>query len=119
MGSAAEGIIATSLAPGLSDPKVADYVTRWKKATNRIPNGLPYTEYLYDAPYLIKDVFASMLKNNEKLTGENFRKEMLAIGTFNLPLTGKTTMSADHTVNKPVYLVQVKDGKWQQIAEVK
>ena len=119
LGSAAEGIIATSLAPGLGNPGVAAYVKRWDKAMGRIPNGLPYTEYLYDAPYLIRDVFASMLKNNEKLTGENFRKAMLAIGTFDLPLTGKTTIAADHTVNKPVYLVQVKDGKWQQIAEVK
>jgi branched-chain amino acid transport system substrate-binding protein len=44
---------------------------------------------------------------------------MLDVGTFKLPLTGTTTISSDHTVNKPVYLVQVKDGKWQQIAEVK
>jgi len=119
LGAAAEGIIATSLAPGVGDPAVADYVKRWNKEMGRIPNGLPYTEYLYDAPYLIKDVFASMLKNKQELTGENFRKTMLEIGTFELPLTGTTTISSDHTVNKPVYLVQVKDGKWVQIAEVK
>jgi branched-chain amino acid transport system substrate-binding protein len=119
LGSAAEGIIATSLAPGLGEPAVADYVQRWNKEIGRVPNGLPYTEYLYDAPYLIKDVFAALLKKNEKLTGENFRQAMLDVGTFKLPLTGTTTISSDHTVNKPVYLVQVKDGKWQQIAEVK
>ena len=119
LGSAAEGVIATSLAPGLGDPAVANYVKRWKKDAGRVPNGLPYTEYLYDAPYLIKDVFASLLKNNEKLTGENFRKAMLKIGTFDLPLTGKTTIGKNHTVNKPVYLVQVKKGHWHQIAEVK
>ena len=119
LGAAAEGIIATSLAPGVGDPAVADYVKRWNKEMGRIPNGLPYTEYLYDAPYLIRDVFASMLKNKQELTGENFRKAMLDIGTFELPLTGTTKISSDHTVNKPVYLVQVKDGKWVQIAEVK
>jgi branched-chain amino acid transport system substrate-binding protein len=45
-------------------------------------------------------------------TGENFRKEMLSLGTFDLPLTGPVTISDSHTVSKPVYLVEVKDGKW-------
>ena len=52
------------------------------------------------------------------LTGENFRKEMLAIKTFDLPLTGKVTLADDHTVNKPVYLVEVKGGKWTSKAVV-
>lgn len=119
LGSAAEGAIATSLAPGISKPAVAKYVQRWKKEMGRVPYGLPYTEYLYDAPYLIKDVFASMLKKHEKITGENFRKTMVDVGTFQLPVTGKTTISPNHTVNKPVYLVQVKNGAWHQIAELK
>lgn len=45
-------------------------------------------------------------------TGENFRKEMLALATFDLPLTGPVTVSNSHTVTKPVYLVEVKNGKW-------
>ncbi len=38
--------------------------------------------------------------------------------TFDLPLTGKITFSDDHTVNKPVYLVEVKGGKWTSKAIV-
>jgi branched-chain amino acid transport system substrate-binding protein len=113
LGAAAEGVIATSLAPGAGDlPAVKEYVDRWQKEVGRPPNGLPYTQYLYDAPVMIAAVFSSMDKKGLPMTGENFRKEMLAMKTFDLPLTGKLQMSEDHTVNKPVYLVEVKNGKW-------
>ena len=113
LGAAAEGVIATSLAPGVEDsPAVKDYVARWQKEVGRDPNGLPYTQYLHDTPYLVAAVFTSMDKKGVAMTGENFRKEMLAIKSFELPLTGKVEFSDDHTVNKPVYLVEVKGGKW-------
>ncbi len=113
LGAAAEGVIATSLAPGVEDSAaVKEYVARWQKETNREPNGLPYTQYLHDTPYLVAAVFASLDKKGTAATGENFRKEMLAIKSFDLPLTGKVEFSDDHTVNKPVYLVEVKGGKW-------
>ena len=119
LGAAAEGVIATSLAPGADDsPAVKAYVERWQKDVGRAPNGLPYTQYLYDSPYMIAAVFGSMDKKGIPLTGENFRKEMLAMKTFELPLTGKLEMSEDHTVNKPVYLVEVKGGKWTTKAVV-
>ncbi len=119
LGAAAENVIATSLAPGVEDsPLVKDYVDRWVKDVGRAPNGLPYTQYLYDAPALIAAVFTSLDKKGITPTGENFRKEMLAIKSFDLPLTGKITFSEDHTVNKPVYLVEVKNGKWTKKAVV-
>lgn len=119
LGAAAEGVIATSLAPGVDDsPAVKDYVARWQKEVGRDPNGLPYTQYLHDTPYLVAAVFASMDKKGTPVTGENFRKEMLAIKTFDLPLSGKVEFSDDHTVNKPVYLVEVKGGKWSGKAVV-
>ena len=119
LGAAAEGVIATSLAPGAGDlPAVKEYVDRWQKEVGRPPNGLPYTQYLYDAPVMIAAVFSSMDKKGLPMTGENFRKEMLAMKTFDLPLTGKLQMSEDHTVNKPVYLVEVKNGKWTTKAVV-
>jgi branched-chain amino acid transport system substrate-binding protein len=43
---------------------------------------------------------------------------MLAIRTFDLPLTGKLTFADNHTVSKPVYLMEVKDGAWTQLAVV-
>jgi branched-chain amino acid transport system substrate-binding protein len=113
LGAAAEGVIATSLAPGPEDSdKVKEYVARWQKEVGREPNGLPYTQYLYDAPYLVATVFKALDDKKTPATGENFRKEMLAIQTFTLPVTGKTTLNADHTVVKPVYLMEVKGGKW-------
>ena len=119
LGKAAEGVIATSLAPGVTDsPAVAAYVERWKKEVGREPNGLPYTQYLYDAPYIVAAVYKSLDEKKIAPTGENFRKEMLAIKSFDLPLTGKLTINDDHTVNKPVFLMEVKDGKWVQKAVV-
>jgi branched-chain amino acid transport system substrate-binding protein len=41
---------------------------------------------------------------------------MLAMKSVDLPLTGKTTLSTDHTVTKPVYLMEVKGGKWTRKA---
>ena len=119
LGAAAEGVIATSLAPGPEDSdKVKEYVARWQKEVGREPNGLPYTQYLYDAPYLVAAVFKSLDDKKLPVTGENFRKEMLAIRTFSLPITGKTTLNDDHTVVKPVYLMEVKGGKWTRKAIV-
>lgn len=119
LGKAAEGVIATSLAPGVENsPAVATYVERWKKEVGREPNGLPYTQYLYDAPYIVTAVYKSLENKKLPLNGENFRKEMLEIRSFDLPLTGKLTLHDDHTVNKPVYLMEVKGGQWTQKALV-
>jgi branched-chain amino acid transport system substrate-binding protein len=119
LGAAAEGVIATSLAPGPEDSdKVKEYVARWQKEVGREPNGLPYTEYLYDAPYMVAAVFKALDEKKMPVTGENFRKEMLAMHTFALPITGKTTLNEDHTVVKPVYLMEVKGGKWTRRAIV-
>jgi branched-chain amino acid transport system substrate-binding protein len=119
LGPAAEGVIATSLAPGVTDsPAVKAYVERWQKEVGRAPNGLPYTQYLHDTPYLVAAVFGALDKKGVAATGESFRKEMLAIKSFDLPLTGKIEFSDDHTVEKPVYLVEVKGGKWTPLAVV-
>jgi branched-chain amino acid transport system substrate-binding protein len=119
LGGAANGVIATSLAPGPADsPAVKAYVERWRNEVGREPNGLPYTQYLYDAPFLVAAVFKSLDGKKKSITGETFRQEMLAIGTFDLPLTGKLVINADHTVHKAVYLMQVQNGAWTQLAVV-
>ena len=119
LGAAAEGVIATSLAPDVQDsPKVAEYVARWKREKGREPNGLPYTQYLYDAPYLVTAVFRAMDKGGMAMTGEDFRKAMLQVHSFDLPLTGKTDILDTHEVEKPVYLMQVQHGAWVRIAAV-
>lgn len=120
LGAAAEGVIATSLAPGEKDSKkVADYVERWKKDAGRVPNGLPYTQYLYDAPYLVAALFKAVDDKKEAITGENLRKAMLAVKTFELPMTGTLEVRADHTVQKPVWLMVVKGGQFQLLDIVK
>jgi branched-chain amino acid transport system substrate-binding protein len=118
-GAGAEGLIVTSLAPDeKQNPNVSGYLERWKKAENRIPNGLPYTQYLYDSPYLVAALYEYLEKNKLPATGENMRKALLAVKTFELPMTGKLTVNDDHTVRKPVNLLTVKDAKFVPMATV-
>ena len=119
LGAAAEGLLVSALAPSAEqNPSIAEFVERWKKTENRIPNGLPYTQYLYDMPYLIGELYGHLLKTNQPLTGPNMRKALVEVANFDLPMTGKLTVSADHRVNKPVYLFEVKGGQFVPVATV-
>jgi len=118
-GKGAEGLIVTSLAPNeKQNPNVGPYIERWKKAENRIPNGLPYTQYLYDAPYLIAALYGYLEKNKLPATGDNMRKALLAVKTFDLPMTGRLTVNDDHTVRTPVNLLTVENGVFVPLATV-
>src|SRR5262249_34761087 len=67
LGAAAEGVIATSLAPGPEDSdKVKDYLAPWQKEVGREPNRLPYTQALYESPYMITAVFKA--RRDKKIT---------------------------------------------------
>ena len=119
LGPAAEGVVCTSLAPSQEDsPKVAEYVAKWKSEKGREPNGLPYTQYLYDAPYLVADVFRELDKGKVAPTGDSFRAAMLKKKSFDLPLTDKIEILENHTVTRPVYLMTVKNGRWTRLAVV-
>jgi branched-chain amino acid transport system substrate-binding protein len=119
LGAAAEGLIVTSLAPGPADsPAVKAYVERWQKAEGRVPNGLPYTQYLYDAPYLVKATLEWLEKRKLPITGENMRRALVEIGTYDLPLTGRTVIAKDHTVRRPVFLLKVEKGAFVPLATV-
>ena len=118
-GKGAEGLIVTSLAPNeKQNPNVGPYIERWKKAENRIPNCLPYTQYLYDSAYLVAALYGYLEKNKMPATGENMRKALLAVKTFQLPMTGTLVVNEDHTVKKPVNLLTVKDGLFIPLATV-
>ena len=118
-GAGAEGLILTSLAPNeKQNPNVGPYIERWKKAEGRSPNGLPYTQYLYDAAYLVAALYEYVEKNKLPATGENMRKALLAVKTFDLPMTGKLVINDDHTVKKPVNLLTVRDGQFVPLATV-
>jgi branched-chain amino acid transport system substrate-binding protein len=119
LGAAAEGMMVSALAPSAEQkPEVAAFVQRWQQTEKRIPNGLPYTQYLYDVPYLIGALYGHLLKTKQPLTGENMQKALVAIGKVDLPLTGTLEMTKDHRVNKPVYLYEVKGGKFTPMATV-
>jgi branched-chain amino acid transport system substrate-binding protein len=118
IGPGAEGIIVTAMAPPPEDnPKVTAFVARWKKDFNREPVGLPYTQYWHDSAYLVADLYKWVLDHNLPLTGDNLRKALLEIKTFNLPLTDHITINADHTVDSPTYFWQVKGGKFVLIGK--
>jgi branched-chain amino acid transport system substrate-binding protein len=118
IGSGSEGIIVTAMAPPAEESKnVADYIARWKKEFNREPIGLPYTQYFHDGPYIVAALYKWVLDSKLPVTGENMRKALLAIKSFDLPLTSRIVFNEDHTVNAPTYFWQVKDGKFQLIGK--
>ena len=120
LGAAAEGLLVSTLAPSAEqNPGVAKFVDRWQQTEKRVPNGLPYTQYLYDMPYLIGQLYSHLIKTKQPLTGPNMRKALVEVGKFDLPMTGLLEITADHRVNKPVYLYQVKGGKFAWVATVK
>jgi branched-chain amino acid transport system substrate-binding protein len=112
LGSAAEGLIVTSLAPtATTNPNVSKLLDLWKQV-GRAPNGLPYLQYAWDSTVLTAALFAWVDRNKLPVTGENMRKALLDIRTFDLPMTGKLVVTDDHRVDKPVYLYVVKDGQF-------
>lgn len=120
LGAAAEGLIVTSLAPGAADnSNVGPFITRWQTAEKRVPNGLPYTQYLYDGPYLVAELYKWVEKNKLPATGENMRKALLAVKSFDLPMTGMLQIGDDHRVKKPVYLLTVDKGLFVPLATIK
>ena len=119
LGAGAEGIIVTAMAPSAEDnANVPGYLERWKKAHNREPVGLPYTQYFHDAPYIVAALYQRVLDQGLPLTGENLRKALLEIKSFDLPLTNRITFNDDHTVNAPTYFWQVKNGRFQVIGKL-
>lgn len=119
LGKGAEGIIVTAMAPSAEDnANVPGYLERWKKAHNREPVGLPYTQYFHDAPYIVAALYKWVLDKNLPITGENMRKALLDIKSFDLPLTNTIVFNDDHTVNAPTYFWQVKDGRFQVIGKL-
>lgn len=120
LGAAGEGLIVSSLAPSAElSPTVAKFVERWQTTEHRIPNGLPYTQYLYDMPYLIADLYKHALDSGKPVNGPALRDAMVSVGKFDLPMTGMLQVLPDHRVNKTVYLYQVRDGKFVALASVK
>ena len=104
----------TSLAPTAEqNPNVAAFVARWQKEKGRAANGLPYTQYFYDVPYVIAGIVHHLHEKNLPMTGETMRQALIEVRTFDGPMTGPVTFNADHTVDKPVYVWRVKDGRFQ------
>ena len=113
VGTAADGLVVASLAPGVTDsPAVADYVERWKKEKGREAANVPVTQYFYDLAYIIKGLVEKVDQGGQALTGENLRAALLQVRSFDTPLTGAITFNDDHTVKKPVYLLEVKNASY-------
>jgi branched-chain amino acid transport system substrate-binding protein len=110
--TASEGLLYTNLAPSGGDAYTT-YLERWKKDVGRAPNGTPYTLYLYDAPYIIRDAIAYLEKNGLPYNADNLLKAIKDVKTFDLPLTGKTTFEDDGSVIKPVYIKRIHDKKFE------
>ena len=116
LGPAAEGLIVTSLAPGVNDnPNVQKLLDRWKAEQNRVRNGLPYDQYQYDMVWLTKALYEYLDKKSLPATGDTLKEALLTVKEFDLPMTGKMIIDGHH-VNKPVYLLTVEKGAFVPLA---
>jgi branched-chain amino acid transport system substrate-binding protein len=116
LGPAAEGLIVTSLAPGVNDNKnVQKLLDRWKAEQSRVPNGLPYDQYQYDMVWLTKALYEYLDKKSLAPTGDTLKEALLTLKEFELPMTGKMVIDG-HRVNKPVYLLTVEKGAFVPLA---
>jgi branched-chain amino acid transport system substrate-binding protein len=116
-GAAANGLIVTALAPS-QGPQLRNYLKLWQTRAHRLPNGLPYTEYLYDAPFILKAQILWLIQHHLAYTGPNLLKAMQANPRVVTPLTGLTVFNPNHTVDKPVYLLKAVHGQFVQIAKL-
>lgn len=117
LGSAADGLLVTSLAPGADvNPNVQKFVDRWQKEMKRVPNGLPTNQFMHDAVYVLRDLFAYTLKHGRQPTGENLQLAMEEAPQFNnLPLLNSVKIlsaNGEHRVSNDLYILQVKDKKF-------
>lgn len=113
LGEAAGDIIICSMAPDSTvHAPVQAYLERWKTRKGRTPYGVQYTQYVGDSAYIVKALYEWVEAKKLPFTGENMRKALLAIRTFETPLVGKIVINADHTVNSDVYLIRVVKGKF-------
>ena len=110
IGPPANGLVVSSMAPTADvKPTVADYVKRWIDQAGREPVGLPYTQYFYDAPWLVAQLAHYVRSHDMPETGESYRAALLAQRSFEQPLTGTVMFNPDHTVEKPIYIWDVRD----------
>lgn len=113
LGEAAGDIIICAMAPDdMFHAPVKAYLERWKARKGRTPYGLPYTQYVGDSAYIVKALYEWVEAKKLPFTGENMRKALLAVRTFETPLVGKIIVNEDHTVNSATYLIRVVKGKF-------
>ena len=90
LGAAAEGVIATSLAPGVEDSPSGEGLCGALEEGSRPRAERPALHAVSLRCAVSRRRSLRVARQEGKpITGENFRKEMLAIKTFDLPLTGK------------------------------
>ena len=112
LGKAAEGLIVTSLAPGVAEPGRRPYHRALEEGGQPRPERLPYTQYLYDAPYMVAALYDPRTRRGCRRPARNLRKAMVADQDLR-PAVDRQ----DHRVRRP-HRVQagqpgrVKDGKW-------
>ena len=66
--------------------------------------------------HLVAALYGYLETNKLPATGENMRKALLAVKTFELPMTGTLVVNEDHTVRKPVNLLTVQNGQFVPLA---
>ena len=108
-GPAAEGAYGATyyLPVSIDSPKAAEFVEAWTKRTGKAPS--QYEGMGYDAVYLVADAIRRAKESGE-LSRESVRDAIYATKDFD-GVTGKTTITENGDVKRPLPFIQLKDGK--------
>lgn len=116
-GSAAEGVLFTS--PSLdfasADPKVQAFVSTYRVKHGREPE--LYAANYYDAVHMVARAIEALVAKKQLVTGEAVRAKLYELREFD-GVTGKTILRDDGTVDKPLSLKKVENGKFVIAAPV-
>ena len=119
LGAAAEGVIATSLAPGADDSERSRTMSRAGARKSAASRTACPTRSISMTRRISSPLSSSRSTTRRRRSPARISaRRCWRCSTFELPMTGKTTLGEDHTVVKPVYLMEVKGGKWTRKAIV-
>ena len=119
LGPGAENIIVTALAPSAEDnPNVPAISSAGRRRTTGSRSACPTPSIGTTHPTSSPALYKHLLDRNLPFTGDNMRKALIEIGSFDLPLTNRVTFKPDHTVDAPTYFWQVKGGRFQVIGKL-
>lgn len=94
---------------GINDAGLEGFKAKFKKAYGREASSINYATWYYDNTYLVKDAIEYLNKKGWEYNGENLKKAILEIKTFDRELTGKIVFNEKGDISKALKIRRIVD----------